>query len=151
MRIAKNEMTRKVSYVLETDDLEDAYRSMSTLGIHHVPVMRLGKVVGMLSDRDILLHTTEKNGKRTIAKRKVGEVAGPVVYTCSPINTIAAVADTMLNYGVHALPVVAEDGVLAGIITSTDLLAILRDGEFTRESSIPFVFEAPVSLFGSVA
>lgn len=148
MRLAKNEMTRRVIYVLETDDLEDAYRSMSTLGIRHVPVMRMGKVVGMLSDRDVLLHTTEKDGKRTIAKKKVAEVMGTVVYTCSPQNTIAAVADTMLQYNVHALPVVNSAGELAGIITSTDLLALLRDGEFTRDSTIPFNYEEPVSLFG---
>lgn len=55
MKTARDEMTRQVAIVLEDDDLAEAYIAMRSLEIHHVPVVRNGKLVGVLSDRDILI------------------------------------------------------------------------------------------------
>lgn len=119
---------------------------MMALGIRHLPVMRGDKVVGMLSDRDILQNSYLKNGQRVVEPMKVAQVIRDVVHTCFPDSSISTVAEKMLVHGVHALPVVTERGKLVGIITSSDLLAILRDADFSRDYVIPFEYETPKSL-----
>jgi CBS domain-containing protein len=40
---------------------------------------------------------------------------------------VSELARTMLNHGIDSLPVVAEGGVLVGLVTSTDLLVLLLE------------------------
>ena len=47
-------MTRDPKTVLSTDALGNAQQEMMQLHVHHLPVMSDGKVVGMLSERDLL-------------------------------------------------------------------------------------------------
>ena len=127
MDSARNEMTRRVAFVAEDDDLNQAYCSMVVMDIHHLPVLREGKVVGILSDRDILLHARKKNGRVEVTNKKVRDVMSLKVVSCLPGTSIATVADLMLEHRIHGLPVVNPDGSLVGMITSTDLIGLLRN------------------------
>ena len=136
------EMTRKVVYVLEQDDLAKAFTSMKAMGIRHIPVTKEGRVVGMLSDRDVLAHSKmSKSGNTSVPEITVSEVMSTPVFSCRAEDSIGKIADMMLEHKIDAVPVVDASAKLVGIITSTDLIRLLRDQEWTVKASIPFHFQ----------
>ncbi len=146
MKLTKHQMTRRVVFLEETDDLQKAHISMKALKVRHVPVMRKGKVVGMLSDRDVLSWGRWKGKEFVVPKKKISAILSGRLITCQPQNSIAQVADLMLKYDVHALPVIDGEKKLVGIITSTDLLRTLRDSGWSRDLPLPVRFQEPVRL-----
>lgn len=146
MKKVLDEMTRKVMFALETDYLDDVWVTMNALGVRHVPVTRDRKVIGILSDRDILRFSREaKNGEFKVPRRPVGEVMITEVVTCRSFDSIGEVAGIFLKKKIDALPVVYENGELQGIITSTDLLRLLCQNPKELLQELPFLWE-PESL-----
>ena len=142
MKIVKQEMTRRVAYVLENDDIQKAYEAMKSLNVRHVPVTRNDKVVGILSDRDLLFHGKPgKDGAVTLPHKKVDDVMTKEVVVCSMSDSIGKIADILIERKISAVPVVDSSHKLVGIITSTDLLKLLRDKAWEIHIPMPFVFE----------
>ncbi len=135
-------MTRKVTFALETDLVDRVWNAMNALGVRHVPVTRNRKVVGILSDRDILkLAKEDPDGRLKVPSRLVGEVMTKDVFTCHTRSSIGEVAKIFIDKKIDSLPVVHEGGELVGIITTTDLLRLLceMEGELFRE--LPFKWD----------
>ncbi len=107
--------------------LEDAYRLLLEKGIRHLPVVAEGKVVGILTDRDIRLATSHLNPKGPCPGcAQVGEVMTRGVITAHPLDPVEEAARVMRERKIGCLPVL-EDGALVGIVTGIDLLdALLR-------------------------
>ncbi len=107
--------------------LEDAYRLLLEKGIRHLPVVAEGKVVGILTDRDIRLATSHLNPKGPCPGcAQVGEVMTREVITAHPLDPVEEAARVMRERKIGCLPVL-EDGALVGIVTGIDLLdALLR-------------------------
>lgn len=142
MTTVSQEMTRKVVYALESDDICSVFHAMKSLGIHHVPVTREGQLVGILSDRDILVHATKgKYGNVSVPKKKVAEAMSTTVKYCRPSDNISTVADIMLKHHIHAVPVVDDEMTLLGIVSTTDLIRLLRTKNWDDYEAIPFQFE----------
>ena len=57
---------------------------------------------------------------------KVSEIMTPTVFSVDVATTVAEIADTMLRGKIHRL-VVTENNHLVGIVTSHDLLKVLRE------------------------
>lgn len=111
-------MQRSVKTVNENDTLSLASQLMLWNGIRHLPVMRDGRVVGMLSERDVLAHPhSDAPGRPTLVRAAMSE---PVIQAPPHMDTREAAA-IMVAERIDALPVVQE-GTLLGIVTSTDLL-----------------------------
>jgi CBS domain-containing protein len=143
MHSVKDEMSRRVAYVTQHDNLALAYSYMQALEIQHVPVVEDERVIGMLSDRDILVHASVKNRCIAVPNVPVLEVMSREVVSCIPSSSIGFAVDLMLHHQVHALPVVDSKDHLVGIVTSSDLLRLLRDRRVQVEEPLPFRF-APV-------
>jgi acetoin utilization protein AcuB len=109
-------MTRSVVTTDPRRSLESVARLMREGRFRHVPVLEFGRVVGMLSDRDVAHERTRRIGE---AMRR-----DPIMVTSATPIEIAA--GLMLDNKIGALPVV-EDGsdTLVGIITQSDLFAVL--------------------------
>lgn len=125
---AMQAMTRNVVCIHANDTLESAKEIMGEWEIRHLPVVDDGKLIGILSDRDILLHSSmSPEGECHVNDCDVGEVMTRNVITCSPTDSIAKVATAMTDRKIDSLPVVESDGELVGLVTSTDLLELLKE------------------------
>jgi acetoin utilization protein AcuB len=97
-----------------------AYRLMRDHRFRHLPVVEDGRLVGILSDRDlrpVLLSPT-------LARAQVGELMSENLTTVTPDALVEEAASLLVVKKIGCLPVVA-DGALVGIVTETDLLAVL--------------------------
>jgi acetoin utilization protein AcuB len=109
-------MTRSVVTTEPSRTLESAAHVMRAGRFRHLPVVRNGNLVGIISDRDVHSHEA----------RTVGEVMHTSVVTVTPDSPIEVAASLLIENKIGALPVV-EDGTsaLVGIVSQTDLFAAL--------------------------
>lgn len=146
---ARSAMTRDVACIAPADDLDAAWRMMLDLQVRHIPVLDGTQLVGILSDRDVLLHAElDDEDEVTVPTIPVAHAMTPAPITCKPGTSVAAVADTMLSKKIDCLPVVDERGNLVGLITSSDLLELLRaHDEMESTRVLPFEYHVvPNSL-----
>ncbi len=108
--------------------------------IRHLPVMDDGKLIGVVSDRD--LKEASPSGATTLdvyemnyllLKKKVRSLIRRQPITIKPTSSVGEAALLMHDQRIGCLPVVDETGALVGIITKTDLLAVLVQ-ELTSKS-----------------
>jgi len=133
-------MTREVIVVPPELSLQSAWRVMTRERIRHLPVVRAGALIGMLSDRDVLARgTIGKDGVLHVpASIVVGEAMMPApLVTCDESTDVSDLVRTMTERKIDAVPVVR--GLrLVGLVTSTDLLLLLVDRDEARP--LPFEF-----------
>ena len=127
-------MTRDVVVVSPNVSVSGAARLMNRLKIRHLPVIDGLRLVGILSDRDLLKHG---NGVTC------AEAMTPAPVTCSPESTVGRVAQLMLEHKIDSIPIVSLSGALAGLVTSTDLLGLLVDRD--QAQALPFDFRLRVA------
>ncbi len=123
---ARDMMTTDVVTVQPTSTLQDAIRIMVSKRIRHLPVVKDGKVVAMLSDRDIRLMATglidpEKRQGYMTNTVVMNHASTPVISGPPDISASDA-AKIFVESRIGSLPIVNEDGQLVGILTHTDLL-----------------------------
>jgi acetoin utilization protein AcuB len=121
-------MTREVKTVAPRAPAEGAYQRMRLHRIRHLVVMESGRVVGIVSERDL-------GGSRGAANRTgrtVEDVMSRDVATASPDTTIRQAANLLRGRTIGCLPVM-ENSKLVGIVTVTDLLDLI--GEVVRTAS----------------
>ncbi len=101
--------------VASTDTLREARRSMERYNISGVPVVSEGgKLVGILTSRDLRFEVDPE--------RPVGEIMTRDGLITAPVGTSLADAERILHRNrIEKLPVVTEDGRLAGLITFKDI------------------------------
>ncbi len=114
---------------LDRNETLDLAESIMNLGrIRHMPVVDDGRVIGILSQRDLFrsaLLTALGFGRKTttalIKTIKIKEVMTEDVITIAPETTIKDAARTMIDKKIGCLPVV-ENEKLIGLLTETDIL-----------------------------
>ena len=90
-----------------------------------LPVMGAGgKVIGMITDRDICLAVSKKDND--VSRIKVSEVISGKVYACAPTDDVKDALKTMRKKKAPGLPVVNGAGVLKGILSIDDVLLHAR-------------------------
>ncbi len=124
-------MTRDVSTVFEEDNLERVMAMLAPYRFRHVPVVDGGRVVGILSQRDLLQLTGQGLDRSPAARARearnleqtfVRDVMNQKVTTVGPAATLAEAAQLMFEHRIGALPVVDEQNLLIGIVSESDLL-----------------------------
>jgi CBS domain-containing protein len=122
----QNVMTYNVQTCRPETNLSAAAMQMWRGDFGVMPVVVSGKVVGMITDRDICMAAATKH--RDPAKIRVGEVITDKVYSCSPDTDIREALMIMQQKQVRRLPIVsAEDGSLCGILSLNDIALKAQD------------------------
>lgn len=138
--IVNDVMSKHVISVRMDETLDVVRDILSARRIHHAVVVDEGKVVGVISDRDVLRNLspfTGTNSERTIdaatLHKRVHQFMTRNVQTIQSNLPVVDAAKVLLDRGISCLPVVSESGALLGIVTTRDVLrAALRIGCFDR-------------------
>jgi acetoin utilization protein AcuB len=135
----KERMTRPVITVPEDMTVPDAVNLFKREHIRRAPVVRSGKLVGFVSEADLLNASPSPVTSLSIFevhyllnKITVGQVMRKNVVTISGDTPIEEAARIMADNKIGGLPVV-EDDFVVGIITQTDLFKVLLEMMGARE------------------
>lgn len=85
-----------------------------------LPVMRDGKLVGVITDRDMYIALATRN--KLAFQVVVGDVARPQVFTCGPDDDVQTALATMKEHRVRRLPIEGFGGTLLGVVSMNDIL-----------------------------
>ncbi|EHP70794.1 putative signal-transduction protein containing cAMP-binding and CBS domains [Metallosphaera yellowstonensis MK1] len=86
-----------------------------------------GKVVGIITERDVVRAAAEKRVDSRVSEYMTEEVKGVTEDT-----TVEEALAVMLENGFRHLPVVGKDGKVTGIISIRDLAKALTDSHFLQ-------------------
>lgn len=118
-------MTRDLVTVRDVDDIALAESLLRLGGIRHLPVVRDHKLVGILTQRDIL--RSGASGKPGARELPVGDIMTKEPTTVRPAMGLAHAARLMLERKYGCLPVCDDDGTLVGIVTEADFVRFAAD------------------------
>jgi acetoin utilization protein AcuB len=148
--LVKYWMSKNVITVDEDVSMMKASRLMKQHGIQHLPVMRKGRLAGILSDRDLKEAHPSKASTLDIHELyylldqlKIKEIMAQKLHTAHPDDTIEKAAALMLKHDISALPVVNDEGHLEGVITKGDLFRALVSISGIYQAAVQFGFELP--------
>ncbi|MDC3955341.1 CBS domain-containing protein [Polyangium jinanense] len=117
-------MTRSPHAIGFDQTLVQAHKLMREHHIRHLPVLRGGKLVGMLSERDLAF--VEALRDVDPQKLRVEEAMTPLPFTVAPDAPLAGVAREMAEHR-YGAAVVMREGHVMGVFTTTDALRALAD------------------------
>jgi len=125
----KEKMRTSLILVKPTDSVRTAWALLREHRIRHLPVVEQGRLVGIITDRDIRLvfpsgavGQSEQDPHAALEKIAVRDIMTERVITVTPEASIADATRLLLKHRIGGLPVVQGDR-LVGIITKTDILA----------------------------
>lgn len=128
--LVRSRMTTNVLTVSPTTALGEALRITREKGIRHLPVVDDGKLVGLVSDRDLRLaappawasDTDYATLRSTFEDKKVSDVmTAHEIISTSEITPIEEAARKMYEHRIGCLPVM-RGTELMGILTETDVM-----------------------------
>ena len=115
-------MTADPYTIGQEQTLAVAHKVMREHRVRHLPVLEGGKLVGVLSQRD--LHLIETLRDVDPATTTVEEAMTMDVYVTSPSTPLEEVARTMAEHK-YGSAVVVDRGKIAGVFTTVDALSAL--------------------------
>ncbi len=113
--IVKNHMTPNPTTITPKEDAKIAFHLLKKHGFRQFPVVKDGKLIGIVTDRDLRPVLTELD-------LRVDDVMTSNPVTILEDATVEEAARIVSDRKFNALPVVSKTGELIGIITSTDIL-----------------------------
>ena len=124
-------MTTDVVTLTEDETLAHAQRCMARGRIRHLPVVREGQLVGLITHRDLLAasfsifaEVEASEQRRVFDTVRVVEVMHRDVVTVSPGLAVSKAARILLENKYGCLPVVDDEQQLQGIVTEADFLRL---------------------------
>lgn len=128
-------MRSPAEHVPPDTSLSDAYALMRERGIRHLPIVNEGRLVGVVTDRDLRLATSSLQSTPFQATASVMQVMSSPVVTAAALDPVEEGARLMRRQKIGCLPVLDDDR-LVGIVTGTDLLdALMRLTGLEKSSS----------------
>jgi acetoin utilization protein AcuB len=124
-------MQRRVVTITPHTTLPEAMRLARERGIRHLPVVEDGRLVGIVSDRDLKQAMASPATSLAVSELRylldrleIGEIMTRSVITVPPMLPVEEAARLMIREKVSALPV-TDGAVLVGIVTETDVVDLL--------------------------
>jgi CBS domain-containing protein len=125
MRTIKELMNTNLIGVYSSESLVSAYKKMHTHEIRHLPVFDGDqKIIGILSDRDILRAIVLNENKM---ESKISDFMTWPILKVNERESLVVVINKIQSEKVSGLIVENDFGVPVGIITTEDLILCLQD------------------------
>jgi len=146
--LVSNWMSKEVVTIDVNDSMQDAMKLMKQNDIRMLPVVKNGKLVGVVTDRD--LKRASASDATTldvhellylVSKIKVQDVMTKNAITVPQNYTIEETAEVLLKHKISGVPVVDQNGQLVGTITQTDLFRVLISLTGVGKGGIQFAFQ----------
>lgn len=118
----KDYMSSHVHSIGADQKLSHAHEVMRMHHIRHLPVLQGGKLVGIISERDVFWMETLKDGEGD--EMLIEEGMTPLPYSVSPEAPLAEVAREMAE-NKYGAAVVISGGDVVGVFTTVDALRAL--------------------------
>jgi acetoin utilization protein AcuB len=134
-------MTRAPHSIGADQPIARAHDVMREQRIRHLPVLRSGELVGILTERDIAWVEALDTDRRE--RIRVDDAMTPFPYVTAPTTPLAEVARAMAA-GKFGAAIVEDRGKVIGVFTTTDAMRALADALEGRDAR-------PSSMHGSVA
>lgn len=128
-------MTRHLVTVSQDDFLKLVRELFDAHHFHHLLVIEGGKLVGVISDRDLLKNLSpfvghsfsERSQDLATLNKRVHQVMTRHLVTVEPATPAKEAIHLMLQHGVSCLPVVDAHMKPVGIVSWRDLLRVLGE------------------------
>lgn len=126
-------MSESVVTAAPHDTVRKAMALLESLDVRHLPIVEDGRVVGLISDRDLReyslpLAAEQDSTAEDLLDTPLSQVMTEQVLSVDANEDLRTAVDLMLEYRVGALPVLdAEGGALVGMLSYVDILRCMRD------------------------
>jgi len=145
--LVKGWMTSEVMTIDEDTSMMKASQIMKENNIRRLPVIHGGKLVGMVTDRDIK-EASPSNATTLdvhelyylLSELKVKDIMSKNVFAIGPDETVEKAAVKMLEHHISGLPVVNDKGRVVGVITQGDIFKVLISLTGIYRGGIQFAF-----------
>lgn len=130
-------MRREVVSIDMDATLSEALDLCMQSRIRHLPVTdESGRLVGMLTDRDIRYYLSprlgtisENSADRAMLERRVHVIMVRKIVIGTPDMSLASAARKMLQHRVGSLPIIDAENMVVGIVTANDFLVLMASSE----------------------
>jgi acetoin utilization protein AcuB len=143
-------MSKDLVTIEEDTSIMKASKVMKQNNIQHLPVLSQGRLVSIVSDRDLKEATPSKATTLDIHemyflldKVTVKSLMPKQLFTIAPGDTVEKAAAAMLKHHISALPVVDAQGTLAGIITKGDIFRAFVSISGIHQGALAMGLELP--------
>jgi acetoin utilization protein AcuB len=143
--LIKDWMTRNPITINDDTSLMKAIHIMKEHRFRRLPVLHQGRLVGMVTDRDLKEASPSKATTLDVhelyyllAELQIKEIMSKNPLTVSPEDTVEHAAEIMLEHTISGLPVVEAGGVLVGIITQSDVFQAFINITGIRQGGVQF-------------
>ncbi|HIP92114.1 MAG TPA: CBS domain-containing protein [Thermotoga sp.] len=147
--LVKDIMTRNLITIDPETSFTNALKIMRENKIRRLPVLEGKKLVGIVTEKDILYASPSKATTLDVwelhyllNKLKVKEIMTKNVITVQEDTPIEEAARIMVDNKIGALPVLKEDE-LVGIVTETDIFKIFLEMFGARKKGVRYTFKLP--------
>ncbi|MFC1880262.1 CBS and ACT domain-containing protein [Thermodesulfobacteriota bacterium] len=130
--LVSNWMSKNIITVDENDSMQEAMKLLKEHDIRMLPVTKKGKLVGIVTDRDLKRASASDATTLEIhellyllSRIKVKNLMTKEVITVPPDFTVEETALVLQKNKISGAPVVDSNGKLVGTITQTDLFRVL--------------------------
>jgi len=122
-------MSQPVHTIRSDERLDAARKALELFGVHHMLVENSGRIVGIVSDRDVLRNlspyadgiSSQTRDEATL-RRPIYSIATYDLVTVELDTSLAEATALMLARRISCLPVRGQQGNVVGVVTKTDLL-----------------------------
>lgn len=117
--LVKDAMVTHAAWLDVSRTVREAAQLMQRLDVGCLPVTLAGRVVGLITDRDIACRIVAEGQDPEVVK--AGAVMSEKVVSCTEDQTLDEAAEIMEASGVRRLPVLDKEGQIAGLLSVDDI------------------------------
>lgn len=146
--LVKNWMNRDVITVDVDEPMSHAVKLMKERGTTMLPVLKKGKLVGIVTDRDIKRASASDATTLEvhellylISQIKIRRIMTENPITVPPDFTVEETAEVLLHHKISGAPVVDHGGKVVGTITKEELFKVLIALTGVEKRGIGFAFQ----------